>query len=107
MTKEIQRKPNPGRAWEAATGDSPPINLEARFQNGDACFLAYAYLSYCHFDQSGVIEMHFANRTLRVEGRNLRDLVRGPLPNTWSRRFNRRNRVKAARSTTRGSTRSK
>ena len=74
MTKEIRRKPNPGRAWEAATGDSPPINLEARFQNGDACFLAYAYLSYCHFDQSGVIEMHFANRTLRVEGRNLRDL---------------------------------
>ena len=30
--------------------------------------------SYCHFDRSGMIEMHFANRTLRVEGRNLRDL---------------------------------
>ena len=65
---------NPVRAWDASTGDSPPINLEARFQNGDACFFAYAYLGYCHFDQGGVIEMHFASRILRLEGRNLREL---------------------------------
>ena len=74
MTQENKQMQNPVRAWEATTGDSPPINLEARFQNGDACFFAYAYLGYCHFDQSGVIEMHFASRILRLEGRNLREL---------------------------------
>ena len=50
MTKENQTDSRiPVRAWDAATGDSPPINLEARFQNGDACFFAYAYLELLPF----------------------------------------------------------
>ena len=74
MTQQNKQQQDRVQAWEAATGDSPPINLEARFQNGDACFFPYAYLGYCHFDQGGVIELHFASRLLRLEGRNLREL---------------------------------
>ena len=74
MTQESEPAPSPTPAWEPTTEDSPPINLEARLRNGDACFFAYAYLSYCRFERSGVIELHFASRILRLEGRNLQDL---------------------------------
>lgn len=61
-------------AWQPATEDSPPINLEARFRSGDTCFFAYAYLSYCRFELGGTIELHFASRILRLKGRNLQPL---------------------------------
>lgn len=74
MMKENKLTQIPVRAWDVLTGDSPPINLEARFQNGDAYFFAYAYLDYCHFNQGGVIELHFTSRILRLEGRDLSGL---------------------------------
>ena len=40
MTPKTKQKQDRVQPWEAATADSPPINLEARFQNGDSCFLA-------------------------------------------------------------------
>ena len=67
-------KLTPAPSWEASQGETPPINLEARFSNGNACFFPYAYLGYCHFDKGGVIELSFASRVLRLEGRNLQPL---------------------------------
>lgn len=74
MTPERTTPSNVPPAWQPAADDSPPINLEARLQSGDACFFAYAYLSYCRFERSGVIELYFASRVLRLEGRNLQSL---------------------------------
>ena len=76
MTPEpTPKKGRRSRAWEATTtGAQRPINLEARFANGNACFLPYSYLIFCHFDQGGVIDLHFTKHILRVEGRHLRDL---------------------------------
>ena len=74
MTPAHEPAANAPSAWQPATEDSPPINLEARLRTGDACFFAYAYLSYCRFERSGVIELHFASRVLRLEGRNLQAL---------------------------------
>lgn len=74
MTQADTKTSPSARAWEASTGDTPPINLEARLASGDACFFAYAYLSFCRFDRSGTIELHFASRVLRLEGRNLHGL---------------------------------
>ena len=71
MTSADTKASPPVQAWEASAADTPPINLEARFASGDACFFAYAYLSFCRFDRSGTIELHFASRILRLEGRNL------------------------------------
>lgn len=62
-------------SWEESPERGPrPVNLEARFENGDGCFLPYAYLVFCRYDQGGIIELHFTQRILRIEGRNLREL---------------------------------
>ncbi len=74
MTTPSTPKQSTVSSWEAAQGETPPINLEARFSNGNSCFFPYAYLGYCHFDKSGVIELNFSSRVLRLEGRNLQQL---------------------------------
>ncbi len=74
MTPAPKQKSPAPPAWEAADGETAPINLEACYANGDACFFPYAYLGYCRFDLGGVIELHFSSRVLRLEGRNLHEL---------------------------------
>ncbi len=74
MTTTSAPKQSAAPSWEPSQGETPPINLEARFSNGNACFFPYAYLGYCHFDKGGVIELNFSSRILRLEGRNLQQL---------------------------------
>lgn len=50
------------------------IMLELHLRDGNVKSLGYSYLVEADFDASGVIDLQFSTRAVRIEGRNLRAL---------------------------------